>query len=190
MRATGSPDAIRNLRRAVREGRTTTLSASTIEALARILAVSVQWLMTGEGTPGAGRSSIPLVGIVGAGNTVMPVDDAAMIDLDQEIGALTGEDTVALQVRGDSQYPRFLDGEIVLVERDTTLPDDLVGEYAAVDTDDGRRLIKIVRRGSRPTLFNLESHNAPLEEDVRIISARRYKATVRSRPHIFSRRRA
>jgi hypothetical protein len=190
LRAGGSPDLIRNLRRAVRKGEATRLNSGSLESLARALSVPVQWLMTGEGPATSEKNGIPLVGIVGAGNMVVPIDDAGMIDIDDQIGALTGDDTVALQVRGDSQYPRFLDGEIVLVEREPTLPDDLVGEYAAVDTDDGRRLIKIVRRGSRPMLFNLESHNAPLEEDVRIVAARRYKATVRSRPHVFSRRRA
>lgn len=188
-RAGGSPDMIRNLRRAVREGRPTKLNATSLEVLSRVLEVSFQWLATGQEADPPSRAGIQLVGIVGAGSSVVAVDGADSLDISEEIGPLTAENTIALQVRGESQYPRFLDGEIVLVDKEPTIPDLLIGEYAAVETADGRMLIKIIQRGSRPTLFTLESHNAPPEHDVKIIGARRYKATLRSRPHVLTRRR-
>lgn len=159
----------------------------TAESLARFYRVNLEWLLTDRGemtnAPPKVAKGIPVVGIVGAGSTVEPIGETSAVDLDHEIDALTDETTIALRVRGDSQYPRFMDGEFIVADREPGLPDEMIGHYAVVDTNDGRRMIKIVRRGSRPGLFRLESHNAPPEDDVMIIAARRYKATIAAPPH-------
>jgi hypothetical protein len=45
----GKPDAIRNMRRAVKEGRQGSVTVETISALAPVLRTTVEWLLTGQG---------------------------------------------------------------------------------------------------------------------------------------------
>lgn len=140
---------------------------------ARAYRVSAAWLLTGEG-------EVPIRGEVGAGGEVEWY----------ERGAPPGEpDTLllpslgstgaaeALIIRGDSQYPRFLDGEALLFDPTAVEPGELIGQYAVVQTlEDARRLIKILRRdpAGGEGRFRLESHNAAPEDGVRLLGAWRY----------------
>jgi hypothetical protein len=45
----GKPDAIRNMQRAVREGRQGTVTIETIAGLAPVLRTTSEWLLTGQG---------------------------------------------------------------------------------------------------------------------------------------------
>ena len=90
---------------------------------------------------GAARATIPIRGFVGAG---------ALIDLEEEAAALAAHDEIAFPdeagieaylVRGDSQWPRFLDGEAVLFDPKPVLPATLIDHYAIVQTADGRRFL-------------------------------------------------
>lgn len=56
-KAAGKPDAIRNIQRAVEEGRHSTVTLETLIALAKQLDVSLEWLLFGkesDGTSGLG----------------------------------------------------------------------------------------------------------------------------------------
>jgi hypothetical protein len=48
-RVAGKPDAIRNMQRAIREGRQGTVTIETIGALAPVLRTTSEWLLTGQG---------------------------------------------------------------------------------------------------------------------------------------------
>ncbi len=80
---------------------------------------------------------------------------------------------LALRVRGDSQYPRYNDGETLLVETEARSPASLLNCYAMVDISDGRRLVKIIGRAASPDRFTLRSHNAPDIENVVVTAAHR-----------------
>jgi phage repressor protein C with HTH and peptisase S24 domain len=146
------------------------------ERYARFFRVSLEWLLTGRGEMKPARKDvrkIPVDGLVGAGAAVEKIDDAASWEAGRETVDIPGDDEVrGLVVRGDSQYPRFLDGEVVLFDPRPATLDTLIGQYAIVQTDDGRRLIKILRRGIGGK-WRLESHNAPPEE-VDLLGAWRY----------------
>ncbi len=147
---------------------------------ARRFGVSLEWLLSGRGEMRPARTaeglSIEIDGLVGAGGAVQeigdPTEPAGSVDLP------TGLNIGALVVRGESQWPRFLDGETVLYDRRPVLPQEMIGRYAVVQTEDGRRMLKIVKRGSREGVYTLASHNAPDEENVRLIGAWRYLLTL------------
>lgn len=80
------------------------------------------------------------------------------------------EDALALQVGGDSMFPRYDDGDVIICSRFGENPDGVVGYPAGVQTAEGNRYLKRVLRGSRPGLYHLESYNAPLMPDVHIVS--------------------
>ena len=108
-------------------------------------------------------ASIAVEGYVGAGAEFTPFSDA-----DPGLGEapLSVEpNSAAVIVRGDSMYPRYFDGEYIYYVKETRDPSDFLGQECVVKLRDGRIYVKILRRGSKKRLFNLESWNHPTIED-------------------------
>ena len=149
----------------------------SVERYAKFFRVSLEWLLTGKGDMKAKDSRIvlPILGKVGAGARVdMPDDPQGIPDLGDIEITLDGD--FIFEIEGDSQWPRYLPGERIIVEGQPRPPDRLVNGYAVVQVNgDGRRLLKMLRRGRTPGRFRLESHNAPPEEDVELLAAWRVK---------------
>lgn len=117
-------------------------------------------------TPGM---SVPVIGYVGAGAEVIPYDDHAKGDGFEHIPAPPGVfHGIALIVRGESMWPRFMDGDIVVIDKAQLALISLVGKTCYVQLDDGRCYLKIIQRGTVPGHWNLISHNAPPIENVLI----------------------
>lgn len=114
---------------------------------------------------------VPLVGYVGAGAEVHPIDDHAKGACLEEIEAPQGMNLygyVAVRVRGDSMYPRYFEGEVIAFKRVTDWDERCLNNECVVKLRDGRTFVKMVRAGSKDGLFRLDSHNAPSIEDVEI----------------------
>ena len=80
--------------------------------------------------------------------------------------------TVALEVNGMSMPMLADDGSLIYFEDQKSEPTpDLIGEVCAVQTEDGRVLVKRLLRGSAPGLFDLESIVGPTIKDVRLVWA-------------------
>lgn len=122
--------------------------------------------------PEAARSTVPVVGYVGGGQEVFPLDDHALgagledVEAPEGVGA---RPVVAVRIRGDSMHP-MRDGWLLFYRRDQNgVPDDCLNKLCVVKlADDGPLLVKEVRRGYRPQCFVLSSWNAPPLEDVQI----------------------
>lgn len=142
------------------------------ERYAKFFRVDLDWLLTGRGEMRGKRPSIPIMGIVAAGSSVIPVTDATG---DQELGDIELPERgriAALTIKGDSMYPRFLDGEHILYDPTPTIPQKLLNCYAVVSTLDGRMMIKMLKASRAVGKFSLWSHNAP-EEDVELMACYR-----------------
>jgi phage repressor protein C with HTH and peptisase S24 domain len=115
------------------------------------------WLLTGIGDA-IGTKKTKLVGKVGAGSVVYPLEgDETEVDLAP--GA--PPDAVAVTVDGDSMFPRYFHGEKLFYTRNGASPAELIGKECVIQLKDGGMLVKILRRGTKPKRFNLESWNAP-----------------------------
>lgn len=82
--------------------------------------------------------------------------------------------TVAVEVRGDSMRQTAKDGWLVYYDsEDVQSPPTrgLIGHLCVCWLTDGRVLLKTIRRGRHPDTFDLESMNADLLEDQRLMSA-------------------
>jgi len=143
----------------------------TAKKYARAFGVSVQWLITGEGH--AKRETISVRGYVGAGAEIRPFNDGgdseSHYDEVASIPGISGEQ-LALRIRGDSQFPAYRDGEVIVVGDYLPL-ERASGAECIIETEDGRVLLKTLwmRDGG---LATLESFNAPPEHDVVVRTAR------------------
>jgi phage repressor protein C with HTH and peptisase S24 domain len=116
------------------------------------------------------RASSLVVGYVGAGETVLSIDDHEKGSGLYKIEAPQGEGGgVCVVVRGNSMSPRFKDGEHLGYSRDDGLDlSKCFGRECVVQTKDGRQLVKIVEPGNRADEVTLVSVNAstPIEQNV------------------------
>lgn len=143
------------------------VSRKKAERYANFFRVDLTWLLTGRGKPNR-KDIIPVVGYVGGGAEVHPIDDHAKGDgLDYIEAVPISPDSVALIVRGDSMYP-IEDGWIITYRRDRDgVPSACLNRLCIVKVaNDGPTLIKKVRRGSEKNTYTLESWNAPPRENV------------------------
>jgi phage repressor protein C with HTH and peptisase S24 domain len=147
------------------------------ERYARFFHVSLEWLLTGRGRMDS-AGVIPIMGVVSTGSTVTPADPAEASSTFGDLELPSGPHIAARVVRGESMWPRFQDGEYVLFDTRSERADRMVNRYCVVDTEDGRRMLKILRRGSRPLSWRLESHNAAPEDDVQILGCYRYIGSI------------
>ncbi len=135
---------------------------------ARRYKIRWEWILEGEGSPTLKRRAVKVMGYVGAGAEVVTFEEDSTPLGEIELPADPPANAGALIVRGQSMYPRYFDGEGVIYTPGESSPDDLIGEECVVKLTDGRIYLKILRKGSRKNLYNLESYNAPLIEDQKL----------------------
>jgi transcriptional regulator with XRE-family HTH domain len=114
---------------------------------------------------------IPLVGYVGAGMKYYgnpEVGDWGQIELvEAPPGAREG--VVAVRVRGDSMFPVYRDKDLLYFDRSREhSPEALFGQDCMVQVKGGSAYVKILRKGSRPGLYSLDSYNHETIADVEI----------------------
>ena len=170
--AAKKPDAIRNLRRAVQNDDRRGVTTETLAALAPVLQTTAAWLLEGVGESVA-RSSVRVVGRIGAGAEILPEFEQIPPDglSEIELALPLPPDTIAFEVEGNSMWPRYNAGDVVICSELEHDPAALSGREAAVRTADGKRYVKTIRRSGRADSFDLESHNAPPIRDVAIVWA-------------------
>lgn len=116
--------------------------------------------------------NIPLMGFLGGGAIIEPDYEQVPLDGLEQVWVPfeVPDDLIAFEVRGSSMLPQFRDGTIIIVYREQRRAlESFYGEEAAVLTEDGRRFIKTIMRGSEDgSLVTLTSWNAEPIERVRL----------------------
>lgn len=179
--AAKKPDAIRNLRRAVKNGDRRGITTETLVALAPVLKTTAAWLLEGMGDPTTGNL-VKVVGRIGAGAEILPEFEQIPADGLFEISVPFSipEDSIAFEVEGESMWPRYDSGDVIVCRRHSEDVEAVVGREAAVRTRDGRRYLKRVRRGATAGTYDLESHNAAPIRGIEIAWASAVQAVVRA----------
>ena len=127
----------------------------TVMAIADQLGITLTELL--EGRPDGARK-VPLIGYVGAGEGWVPFDGDGPID-EIEV-AVEGGPAVGLLVRGDSMFPVYRDGDILVgTKRPTSSPRSLIGADCIVETSTGERYVKFLAKSPVRGRFNLKSYN-------------------------------
>ena len=151
------------------------------ERYARFFGVPLDWLLTGRGSM-TGAQTIPVFGRIGAGAVVTMDGDEAERSKGEAAEFPSPFECWAFVVEGDSMRPRFYPGEVVVFANTPDAEDRLVGQYCLAQLlATGERFVKILRPGRAPNRWRLESHNADPMEDVELLAAWRWRATLPSR---------
>lgn len=118
----------------------------------------------------------PIVGRVGAGGLVFPVEEALDLGGIEVPGSWT--DATAYLIEGDSMLPEFEEGGRLVVRGPMRFDEtEVMRRLCEVMTEDGQALFKKVRRSAdHPGKYDLLSTNAAPIEGVGIRSARPLKA--------------
>jgi Peptidase S24-like len=180
------PDAVRNLQRAVKNHDRRGMSTDTLVALAAVLETSAAWLLDGTGEQTQGNwltgNSVTVVGQIMAGAEIkpeferVPPEGLYKIELPFPVPAAAA----AFQIEGDSMWPRYDPGDVVICLQQGNDVEEVIGLEAAVRTSDGKRYLKRIQRGAVPGTFDLESHNGAPIRGVSIVWAAAVQAVVRS----------
>lgn len=139
-----------------------------MDKLARALNLDPLYLARGV-DPATGSTSVPVMGLVGAGAEVEPdFEQIPPEGLEQvSVPFALPEDMWAFRVVGDSMLPQYRSDTLIIVYREQRRAlDTFYGEEAVVRTHDGRRFIKTLMRGDRGV--NLVSWNAKPIENAQI----------------------
>jgi AcrR family transcriptional regulator len=153
------------------DGKSQSMKGTTQEAIATAFGVAVETLFTFGSELGR---DIGVWGKIGARADVFPLSDFSnnpMYEVALPPGLSPDEEFVAFEIEGFSMPPA--EPGWLAVFRLANIPiEDLINTACLVDTEDGRRLFKRLRRGYAPGLYNLESWDgSPLIEDVRVTAA-------------------
>jgi transcriptional regulator with XRE-family HTH domain len=123
--------------------------------LAKALGIDPLWLEKGIDKDSPSRM-VPLKGFIGAGHHVEALEYGP-----DEIDAPADShpDTVAAEIRGDSQMPVLQDGWIIYWSLQQPAM-AMINKLAVVQLADGRIMVKTLRNGSQPGFWTLTSPNA------------------------------
>jgi len=156
------------------------LRPAIAERYAKAFRTTAAWLLTGEGQVEA-KNTVRLVGRIGAGAVIdADFEQEHPEGFDQiEIPYPVPSDAVAFEIVGDSMWPRYDPGDIVICWKVAQTRSEADGWEAAVRLTDGRRYLKTIRRVSKER-FDLVSHNASPIVDVQIEWACKVFGTIRA----------
>jgi hypothetical protein len=153
------------------ENGTRGLRASVAKRYAKAFKVTAEWLLYGDTKP-AGKAvkseTVRVVGYVGAGAQAY-FDDPG--DLTDEVPAPEGstDETVAVEVRGDSLGPLFDRWLVFYDDVHRPVTPDQINRLCVVGLRDGRILVKQIKRSAgRKGLYHLISNEGPPILDVEI----------------------
>lgn len=150
------------------------------EVYGRAFKVSSGWLLTGEGEA-VRQNVVTIEGLVSAGGMIATnAEDVGHDGLYEiEVPFPLPDDAAAYQITGDSMFPRYDDGDVIIVRRRPVSIQHVLNFESMVTTVDGDRYLKRVVEGSRKDHFDLESFNAPVMRNVKIAAVAEVHSVVR-----------
>lgn len=131
------------------------------KAYARAYRVRPDWLYDGAGSmkSDVGENAIPIIGSVAAGFEGDFDEDFAG-DPSSWLDPEPNEGRIALRIDGNSMAPLAHPGDIAVFGPRVDDPSPLINRRVMARMADGRKLFKVLRKGSEPGTFDLYSLNS------------------------------
>jgi phage repressor protein C with HTH and peptisase S24 domain len=137
------------------------------------------WLLHGDAAP-RNNNQVAIAGRIAAGGSIGTAAEQVGEELATiEVSFPIPQDARAYEVTGDSMFPRYDDGDVIIVLNRPRPLAELLNFEAVVITVDGDRYLKRIVEGSRRGIYDLESFNAPKMKNVKIAEAVEVHAVVR-----------
>lgn len=153
------------------DGKSRSLRGDTQQRIADAFGTTAEALFS---TPSGSVRELGVWGKIGARADVFPLSDytdSPMYEVPLPPGLNPNEEYVAFEIEGFSMPPAE-PGWLAMFRLVEITPEDLINTPCLIDTADGRRLFKRLRRGYSPGRYNLESWDgSPLMEDVEVVNA-------------------
>lgn len=187
-----NPDWLQNARKQVKNHRQKAFAVDTLEKLARGLRTTQQWLLREEGPEvgtafpavvdgpvhspssfgGGVPEGVPLVGFVRAGAEAvyLPLNESEWDRVPAPEGSTAT--TRALEIRGDSLGELFDRWLVYFNDEHRQITPDLVNKLCVLELEDGRTLVKKIKR-TGPDAYELLSNTEPPIRNARIVWAAR-----------------
>ena len=114
-------------------------------------------------------SVIPVVGLISGGGSIETAWEQQTEPLYEiKIPFSAGDDVIGLEIRGESMWPKYDPGDVIVVSRHGEPIESVLGYEAAVRTRGGDRYFKRIIATPTKGRFDLESYNAPTIRNVQI----------------------
>lgn len=122
---------------------------------------------------------IQVMGVISAGGAIETAWEQHSEPLHEiEIPFPFGQEIIGFEVRGESMWPKYDPGDVIVVPKAGEQIEQLIGWEAAVRTAEGNRYFKRLVPGATKGLFDLESYNAPTIRGVEVVWAAGRIATI------------
>ncbi|MQW00013.1 peptidase S24 [Sinorhizobium medicae] len=156
------------------------LSVKNLNLFAHAFDVAAQDILAKA--PEKAPNVVGVMGRIGAGAEILPEEEQIPPEGLYEIETPfpLPHDAIAFEVTGESMWPRYDDGDIIICWRQGVVVEEVLGWEAAVKTATGQRYLKRVLQGSERGTFDLESHNAPPIRGVRLVWVAAIQSVIRS----------
>ncbi|MFK4824816.1 XRE family transcriptional regulator [Paenochrobactrum sp. BZR 588] len=154
------------------------LSLKNMNVIAHALGVSAQDLLLETENR---NNVVRVMGKIGAGAEISPEEEQIPPEGLYEIETPfpLPDDAIAFEVVGDSMWPRYDPGDIIICYKQGVSPAEVIGWEAAVKTSDEKRYLKRILKGGTSNHYDLESHNAPPIRNVGIVWAAAVQSVIR-----------
>lgn len=143
------------------------LSVKNLNLIGHALTVAPGDLLSKPGKP---NNVVAVMGRIGAGAEISPEEEQVPPEGLYEIETFfpLPDDAIAFEVYGESMWPRYDPGDVIICWRQGVSAEEVLGWEAAVKTTTGHRYLKRVLNGASKGTYDLESHNAAPIRSVRL----------------------
>lgn len=123
--------------------------------------VPIDWLLFGRT---AGAAVIPVLGDVGPGGIVREASREQPVEMVEGPPDMR-KDAAAIKIMGDSMYPRYLDGDILVYKQNSSFI-EASGRECLVELSDGTKMLRIMHMNNG--VVTLDGINTPPLHDASV----------------------
>jgi transcriptional regulator with XRE-family HTH domain len=155
-----SPDMLYRLMRGERR-----YNVDILARLSKVLGCNPSDLIATEG-----KALVKVEGYVGAGAEIHPIEEGSnfVIDGVEAPPGVDPDSVTAVIVKGDSMFPAYRDGDVIYYTKDCDYDPSVLRKECVVKVKGGAAFVKVLKPGTKPKHFTLQSYNSPDQEDVQI----------------------
>lgn len=117
-----------------------------------------------------GKTTVPVTGFCEMGRVMFYAADSELKMIEAPTQAIAAGAS-AIEIKDQSMWPRYKQGEYALYVENKKISDDLFGKDCLVELEDGSTLLRILQKGAWEGIYILEGYNSPSLVNIKIKKA-------------------